>query len=852
MDLNASQLEVSALHLLPSSSAAAWSALRPACIMVTEADNYRPLEIKKIVDEARAHLDLDPELTVADVWLDKGLAKTNGRDQSGSVRVILKPAFNPPARFSSVDLDWEGAARAYPGYLGIQATSVSQNLAPIPEEPSSSPSNGVSGNGRSEGHTVDSALPEAPKSDLVSSIESKDSSAESSSDSDDETSPAPEVPSDGGRMLSPELGSELAPVAFGRQNHRSSPDSEAKVDDENETGSEAHKDSAVDSDETSSSGSSSEESDSEESESESAGEESASQAESSDPSWSDTSSDSSEYDESRGHELLPFHCFTHSNKENQSSGQTGTVRIPVSSPIANPHNLTLFKAPTNGNSVKEAPKSNHPSKSTNDSEQASKKSDLSLVSNGANSGKKRENEQPTPEKPGAGKNKRPKKAKATSPTPTAHQPSRPETFDERFSRIEKEVEETRKRRAQTRLDYERKIAFAAVEHPESEYLWALRATYKQWELVQRREDSGRKREMDALPKSREKLAEQHAKLAYLEKQLGIMDGADVKFEHLPSSGAAKTAAPSQAQHAKGTSIASSEPGVPFQVSAPAESGSVTAGNDVNCASDTTTAVSPGTCASSSSNVQVVVPFPAKNSCPEAPSNAGPSPKSNQVRQNSSSKNIPFNVASNAGPSPLTKSGGATQTSPANRDSIGTQAIASSPSAGREITYGRATAPTALSTDAVDTDPAPKRKYSRHYALQRAIDGRSPDSANESSLSPETAALEREIVRSLVRDGDLEPVDWNVELNSDVEVGNEYDWREASAAPTPRMRTPAARSSTGPFSSTTSRKRKFGPEEQTQATSGGAPSAKRPRATRNRGRGGGQRLNWPRISDIFDR
>ncbi|KAJ9323604.1 hypothetical protein DTO027B5_4545 [Paecilomyces variotii] len=83
---------------------AKWKKLRP---------DAEPLEIKKLVDDAHDSEDLDPDMTVADVFVDNGKARSDGLDQRGTVRVIQKPAPYAPTRFSSVVQDWDAAAQHY-------------------------------------------------------------------------------------------------------------------------------------------------------------------------------------------------------------------------------------------------------------------------------------------------------------------------------------------------------------------------------------------------------------------------------------------------------------------------------------------------------------------------------------------------------------------------------------------------------------------------------------------------------------------------------------------------------------------------------------------------------------------
>lgn len=73
----------------------------------------RPLQIKKMLDDDHDTDDLDVDMTAADVFVDRGLAQIDARDQRGTLRVIQKPTPYSPARFPSVTLDWDAAAEDY-------------------------------------------------------------------------------------------------------------------------------------------------------------------------------------------------------------------------------------------------------------------------------------------------------------------------------------------------------------------------------------------------------------------------------------------------------------------------------------------------------------------------------------------------------------------------------------------------------------------------------------------------------------------------------------------------------------------------------------------------------------------
>ncbi|KAA8643689.1 uncharacterized protein ATNIH1004_010463 [Aspergillus tanneri] len=104
-----------------------WAKLRP---------NAEPLDIKKLLDDSYESDDLDAEMTVAQVFVDNGKARTDGSDQRGTVRVIQKPAPYAPVRFPSVTQDWDAAAQDYERQAKMKKEVVEKfRFSPIPEEP---------------------------------------------------------------------------------------------------------------------------------------------------------------------------------------------------------------------------------------------------------------------------------------------------------------------------------------------------------------------------------------------------------------------------------------------------------------------------------------------------------------------------------------------------------------------------------------------------------------------------------------------------------------------------------------------------------------------------------------------
>lgn len=97
----------------------------------------RPLQIKKLLDDEHDEDDLDADLTVADVFVNNGKARSDGLDQRGTVRVVQKPTPHAPVRYPSVALDWDKAALDYERIKGKQKKTKQDvtKFSPIAEEP---------------------------------------------------------------------------------------------------------------------------------------------------------------------------------------------------------------------------------------------------------------------------------------------------------------------------------------------------------------------------------------------------------------------------------------------------------------------------------------------------------------------------------------------------------------------------------------------------------------------------------------------------------------------------------------------------------------------------------------------
>lgn len=90
------------------------------------------------MDDSYESDDLDADMTVADVFVDNGQARADGRDQRGTVRVIQKPAPYAPVRFPSVTQDWDAAADEFERQSRTKKQAVDK-FPTIHEEPQRTP-----------------------------------------------------------------------------------------------------------------------------------------------------------------------------------------------------------------------------------------------------------------------------------------------------------------------------------------------------------------------------------------------------------------------------------------------------------------------------------------------------------------------------------------------------------------------------------------------------------------------------------------------------------------------------------------------------------------------------------------
>ncbi|KAJ5670834.1 uncharacterized protein N7477_006197 [Penicillium maclennaniae] len=93
-----------------------------------------PLAIQKLADDAKPWVYLEPDLSVASVFVNEGKARADGYDQYGIVRVIQKPSHRRAQRFGSVIHDWDSTATEARRRLSQKMEVVREHFSPIEEE----------------------------------------------------------------------------------------------------------------------------------------------------------------------------------------------------------------------------------------------------------------------------------------------------------------------------------------------------------------------------------------------------------------------------------------------------------------------------------------------------------------------------------------------------------------------------------------------------------------------------------------------------------------------------------------------------------------------------------------------
>ncbi|KAJ5141046.1 hypothetical protein N7526_002041 [Penicillium atrosanguineum] len=102
-----------------------WRSIKP---------DEEPLAIQKLVDDAKPSVFLEPDLSVASIFIDEGKARADGYDQYGVVRVIQTPSQGRAQRFGSVVHDWDSTATEAKRRLSQKMEAVSKQISPIEEE----------------------------------------------------------------------------------------------------------------------------------------------------------------------------------------------------------------------------------------------------------------------------------------------------------------------------------------------------------------------------------------------------------------------------------------------------------------------------------------------------------------------------------------------------------------------------------------------------------------------------------------------------------------------------------------------------------------------------------------------
>ncbi|EEP81216.1 predicted protein [Uncinocarpus reesii 1704] len=92
-----------------------------------------PLHIKKLLDDNNPSVDVDMDLSVADVFVDTGKARADGLDQRGTVRVIQIPSLLY-TRLESIAQDWNDP-------MGCKQVATANTAPPVPLFHETAPNN---------------------------------------------------------------------------------------------------------------------------------------------------------------------------------------------------------------------------------------------------------------------------------------------------------------------------------------------------------------------------------------------------------------------------------------------------------------------------------------------------------------------------------------------------------------------------------------------------------------------------------------------------------------------------------------------------------------------------------------
>ena len=87
-----------------------------------------------MVDNAKPSVYLEPDLSVASIFVDEGKARADGYDQYGIVCVIQTPSQRRAQRFGSVVHDWDSTATEAKRRLSQKIEAAGKQISPIEEE----------------------------------------------------------------------------------------------------------------------------------------------------------------------------------------------------------------------------------------------------------------------------------------------------------------------------------------------------------------------------------------------------------------------------------------------------------------------------------------------------------------------------------------------------------------------------------------------------------------------------------------------------------------------------------------------------------------------------------------------
>lgn len=172
-----------------------------------------------MLDDANPSVDLNVGLTVEDVFVDRGKARTDGHDQRAVVRVIQIPTIHCPERFPSVVQDWDGAAQDYKRRKSkLEKKTIAEKFSPIQENP-----------GLEDDVMQDSPVEPRQRDIPLPSVETREINADQRAPTSDAITGTPPRNGESEELGSPSPPEQTQRLQFQSRKRKQSPEEEAPV-----------------------------------------------------------------------------------------------------------------------------------------------------------------------------------------------------------------------------------------------------------------------------------------------------------------------------------------------------------------------------------------------------------------------------------------------------------------------------------------------------------------------------------------------------------------------------------------------------------------------------------------------